>query len=286
VRELRAQGVLDQTMIIVMADNGRPFPHSKTQLYDDSLKPPLVIRWPAGIPRPARVVSLVSSIDIAPTVLELAGLPRPETFQGVSLVPLLRDPQATVRDFVFAEHNWHNFPAHVRMVRTGNYVYLRNAWPDLMLPGAADTFYNPSADALKAARARGTLTPLQANVFLQPRPSEEFFDLAADPLQETNLAGSPNPPPALAKLRAAMTRWTEETGDTVQTRPSPADTILECRPEDRRIRPRRTAGRLRSCAPHQPAGPRFRPLKSLALRPRKNLLWSTVRASLAAPHRS
>ena len=227
VRELRQQNVLDETVIIVMADNGRPFPHSKTQLYEDSLKPPLIIRWPLGVPRPAQVDALVSSIDIGPTVLELAGVPPPPTFQGVSLVPLLRDPKAKVRDFVFAEHNWHNFPAHVRMVRLGNYVYLRNAWPHLMLPGASDTFYNPSADALRAWRAQGRLTPLQANVFLQPRPHEEFFDLAADPGQETNLAGAPQPPAALAKLRAVLTRWTEETGDTVQTKPSPSDTILE-----------------------------------------------------------
>lgn len=225
MRELARQKVLDHTVVIVMADNGRPFPHSKTQLYEDGIKPPLIIRWPAGIPRPARVDSLVSSIDIAPTILELAGLPCPATFQGVSLVPLLHDPKATVRDFVFAEHNWHNFQAHVRMVRRGDSVYLRNAWPDLPQPGASDTFYNPSADALKAARARGELTELQANVFLQPRPAEEFFDLAADPGQTKNLAGSGNPPADLIKLRAALTRWTEETGDTVPTKPTPTNVV-------------------------------------------------------------
>jgi len=225
VRELARQKVLDHTVVIVMADNGRPFPHSKTQLYEDSSKPPLVIRWPAGIPRPAQVESLVSSIDIAPTILELAGLPKPETFQGVSMVPVLRDPRATVRDFVFAEHNWHNFQAHVRMVRLGNSVYLRNAWPELPQPGAADTFYNPSADALKAAHSRGQLTALQANVFLQPRPAEEFFDLATDPAQEKNLAGSPTPPADLIKLRAVLTRWTNETGDTVPTKPTPTNVV-------------------------------------------------------------
>ena len=226
VRELARQKVLDHTVIIVTADNGRPFPHSKTQLYEDSLKPPFVGRWPAGIPRPSRVDSLVSSIDIAPTILELAGIAKPETFQGVSLVPILRDPKASVRDFVFAEHNWHNFRAHVRMVRWADSVYMRNSWPELPQPGASDTFYNPSADALKVRYARGELTPLQANVFLQPRPPEEFFDLARDPGQTKNLAVSGAPTPELNKLRAVLTRWTDETGDTVPTKPTPSNVIL------------------------------------------------------------
>ncbi len=226
MRELARQKVLDHTVVIVMADNGRPFPHSKTQLYEDGIKPPLIIRWPAGIPRPARVDSLVSSIDIAPTILELAGVARPETFQGVSLVPILHDPAATVRDFVFAEHNWHNFQAHVRMVRLGDFVYMRNAWPELPQPGASDTFYNPSADALKVRYARGELTELQANVFMQPRPSDEFYNLANDPLQTKNLAASGPVTAELTKLRAALSRWTAETGDTVPTKPTPSNVVL------------------------------------------------------------
>ena len=226
-RELARQKVLERTVVIVMADNGRPFPHSKAKLYDDGIKPPLIIRWPAGIPRPARTDALVSSIDIAPTILELAGVARPPTFQGVSLGPILHDPTARVRDFVFAEHNWHNFTAHVRLVRQGNFVYLRNAWPLLPQPGASDTFYNPSADALKARHAQGRLTTLQANVFLQPRPAEEFFDLAADPGQEHNLAYAEPVPGALVKLRAVLTRWTEETGDTVPAKPTPTNVIYD-----------------------------------------------------------
>jgi arylsulfatase len=227
VRELARQNVLDRTVIIITADNGRPFPRSKTRLYDDGVKEPLIIRWPPSVPRDARTDALVSSIDLAPTILELAGLPRPATFQGVSLLPVLRDPRAEVRDFVFAEHNWHNFQAHVRMVRRGNFVYLRNAWPELPLPGASDTFYNPSADALKAAYAQGTLTPLQADVFRRPRPAEEFFDLTADPNEATNLAAAVHPPAELAHLRAALTQWTRETGDTVPTKPTPTNVIYE-----------------------------------------------------------
>ncbi len=221
--ELGRQGVLDQTVVILMADNGRPFPRSKTRLYADGIKTPLIVRAPQIVKTPGLVAGLVSSIDLAPTILEIAGVTAPPSFQGVSLVPMLADPAATVRDFVFAEHNWHNFTAHVRMVRSGDFVYLRNAWPDLPLPGASDTFYNPSADALKKLHAAGNLTEAQRNVFLAPRPSEEFYDLRTDPQQLKIGAALPTNHPALGKLRAVLTRWERETGDTVQSKPTPSD---------------------------------------------------------------
>jgi N-sulfoglucosamine sulfohydrolase len=90
-----------------------------------------VIHWPAGITRPAVPGSLVSTIDLAPTILELAGVARPRSFQGVSLVPVLRDPTTKLRDFVFAERNWHVQRYHERMVRHGDFVYIRNNLPGL-----------------------------------------------------------------------------------------------------------------------------------------------------------
>jgi len=78
VEELRRQGVLDGTCIMFMADNGRPFPRCKTQLYDNGIKAPFVVRWPDGFVKPGSVCnSLASVIDIAPTVLDLAGLKPP-----------------------------------------------------------------------------------------------------------------------------------------------------------------------------------------------------------------
>lgn len=212
--ELERQKVLDHTIIIFTSDNGRPFPHSKTQLFDDGIKTPLLIFQP-GRPAGGRTAALVSAIDYAPTILALAGLPASPTMQGVSLLPLLHDPQATVRDYVFAEHNWHDYPAHVRLVRTGDFVYLRNAWPDLQQPGATDTYASPSANALRALRARDALTPLQAGIFLAPRPAEELYDLSADPGETTNLVTTPSSETTLARLRNVMSRWQQETGDSV-----------------------------------------------------------------------
>ena len=176
---------------------------------------PLLVRWPQVGLQPRRTEALASAIDVAPTILELAGVPKAATMQGVSLVPVLKDPRATVRDFVFAEHNWHNFMAHIRLVRAGRDVYMRNAWPDLPLTGRRD---DPCSEALRVVRAAGKATPLQENIFIAPRPAEEFYDLAADPVQARNLVGTVDAR-RLNHMRALLDRWTRETGDSV---PDPA----------------------------------------------------------------
>lgn len=211
MRELKRQGVWNNTIVIVTSDNGRPFPHSKTQLYEDGIKMPLIVRWPQAGLQARQTAALASAIDVAATVLELAGVPKAPTMQGVSLVPVMKDPRATVRDYVFAEHNWHNFMAHVRLLRTGSLVYVRNAWPDLPLTGKRD---DPSSEALAAARAAGRITPLQENIFIFPRPAEELYDLATDPTQARNLIGTADAA-QVGRLRALLDRWTRETGDSI-----------------------------------------------------------------------
>ena len=91
VEELQRQGIAENTYFIYCSDNGRPFPRCKTRLYDSGIKSPLIV-WRPGRISPARCNSLVSSIDFAPTILELAGLGKDERIQGVSFAKLLDDP--------------------------------------------------------------------------------------------------------------------------------------------------------------------------------------------------
>jgi len=222
VEELKRQGVYEDTVVIVIADNGRPFPRDKTWLYDSGIKTPLVIHWPAGLGRAAVAGSLVSVIDLPPTILELAGVDRPETFQGVSLRPILNEPQASVRDVVFAERNWHGQRYHERMVRHGEFVYIRNHLPRLigfMLGGVnvllADGSEQPAYTELVEQWRMGEAGAAQREVFAKPRPREMLFNVADDPHQLHNLADSPQHSRTLATLRRALGRWSEQTGDTV-----------------------------------------------------------------------
>ncbi len=221
MEELKRQGVEDSTYVIYCSDNGRPFPRCKTRLYDSGIKTPLIIAGP-GVAAGAVTDSLVSAVDFAPTFLSLAGAALDERIQGKSFAPLLGDPAARVRDCVFAEHNWHVFQAHERMVRHGDWVYIRNAWPErqnLCVEGA-DTPSMPAARELWEMEAAGKLAPEQRDIFLVPRPAEELYNVEDDPHQLKNVADDPRNGQRLRFLRGLLDRWTEETGDTVPADPT------------------------------------------------------------------
>jgi N-sulfoglucosamine sulfohydrolase len=221
VAELERQDLLKNTLLFITADNGRPFPRAKTRLHDSGMKAPLVAHWPAGIrnagtPR----AGLVSSIDLAPTILELAGAAVPESFQGVSLRPLLNTPDAQVRRFAFSEHNWHDYAANARAVRNGDYLYILNLRPETAWQGPADSVRSPSHLALLAAAAGGKLTATQREIFLASRPKEELYLTAKDPNQLRNLVADPAHAETLRQLRDIMKQWREETADSDPPNPS------------------------------------------------------------------
>lgn len=216
VKELEAEGTLDNTLIFILADNGRPFPRAKTRLHDSGMKTYLVAHWPAGLENAGKpTASLASVIDLAPTYLKAAGVPVAETMQGVSLLPVLKDPNAEVRKYAFSEHNWHDYEAHGRSIRAEGFLYLRNNRPQFPQQGPADSVRSPSHVSLKAARDAGRLTPPQADVFAAPREAEELFHTEADPLQMNNLAADPNYASVKARLGKLLDQWVEETGDDV-----------------------------------------------------------------------
>jgi arylsulfatase len=215
VGELKRQQVLDNTVILFMADNGRPFPRCKTWLYDSGIKTPFIVHWPKGIAKPGGLCSsLLSVIDIAPTILELAGVQTPSSMQGVSFVSLLTDPSRQIRRYAFAEHNWHDQAAHERLVRWKNYVYIHNAHPQLDNLVAAH-WNEPSYRDLFGLRQQGKLSPAQADVFCSPRPAEALFDVSRDYHQLNNIVADPNHKKALEHLRERMRQWQHRTGDTV-----------------------------------------------------------------------
>ncbi|MCE7044481.1 sulfatase [Dyadobacter sp. CY312] len=214
-KELERQGIADNTIIIFTADNARAFPGAKTRVLDRGLKTPFVIKWPNGIVKKGENISgLVSSIDIAPTLLELAGIKPEKTIQGVSFAKLLKEPAAAFRKYVFGEHNWHDYEGLERSVRTLDFLYLTNARPRLTNEGPIDANQSPSAKALKKAKADGTITAYQNEIFLSPRPTEEFFDNRKDPLQQHNLIQDAKYKTQIAALKKVLHTWQTETGDT------------------------------------------------------------------------
>ena len=242
--ELKRQGVFDNTMLIFIADNGRPFPRCKTRLYDSGIKTPMVMHFPKRA-KPAVNDGIVSVIDISATMLELAGVKKDPRIQGVSFARMLDDPKATTRDVAFAEHNWHVYQSHERMVRHGKWLYIRNSFPNKQNL-CVEAYIGGAGEELWAAHKAGTLTEAQKGLFRNPCPADELFDVSKDPMQLNDLAADPKHAEKLQQMRSLVDRWAKETGDTVPTNPTLDRDAPPGKPKKSRkgFPPSRNAGRF------------------------------------------
>ncbi len=237
--EIDRQGIAGDTLVLFLSDNGRPFPRCKTTLYDSGIKTPLIARWPGHIQPDSRCGRLVSTVDIAPTLLKLAGVEPGATFQGQDLAPLFKDPAAKVRELIFAERNWHDYLAHGRAARSERYKYIKNDDAQNPLTPPADAVRSLTFTAMRRLRDLGKLPPIQSACFVHPRPVEELYDLDADPHELVNLANDPAHAAVLKALRRDLAEWARETGDVVPDRPSPDEFDRETgEPLPNRVRPR------------------------------------------------
>jgi N-sulfoglucosamine sulfohydrolase len=197
---LQDAGELDNTVLVVTSDHGMPFPYVKGQIHEDGFHIPMAIRWPAGI-KPGRVVDdFVSMTDMAPTFLELAGLKPHPQMVGRSLVSVLRSEKSGIvdpkRDTMIVAKERHDigrpndwgYP--VRAIRTTEYLYVRNFFPDRWPAGNPETDYgnvdpSPSKEVVKA------IGGYYYDLSLGKRQPEEFYRLKEDPAGVNNLAGDP-----------------------------------------------------------------------------------------------
>ncbi len=158
--------------------------------------------------------SLVSAIDIAPAILEAAGLSAPPQVQGISLLPVCIEPGAEIHQFIFGERNWHTQRACGRMLRWGNFVYMLDFTPVSYSFLMVD--YNTgSYSELLRLRAEGKLTPEQAEAFSTAKAKEILFEVASDPQQLVNLVNDPEYKEELKYLRTTLAAWQNRTGDSI-----------------------------------------------------------------------
>ncbi len=133
---LKKEGQLDNTIIIFTSDNGYFYGEHGLTIerrlpYEESVRAPLVIRYPGLIQPGRKIRGLTSSIDLAPTILDAAGIDIPNHIQGKSLLPLLKGEQRTVHEAILIEFYSHENPfpwtaqLDYRIVRKGTYKYIR-----------------------------------------------------------------------------------------------------------------------------------------------------------------
>jgi arylsulfatase A-like enzyme len=246
IARLEKLGELDNTIIVFSGDHGPPgFPHGKCNLYDFGSSVSLAIRW--GGAKPGRVVDdLVSLTDLAPTFLELAGVPVPDAMTGRSLVPLLTSEKSGQIDqernavFIGRERHVENArpdfkPYPQRAIRTHDYLYIINfrpeRWP-LGDPYRLDSDKPPTAEELTentrvtladedAGPAKAWLVGRRNDPQWKPlfdlayakRPREELYDLRSDPHQMKNVAAEPKYQVVRAELERRLLDELKRTGD-------------------------------------------------------------------------
>jgi N-sulfoglucosamine sulfohydrolase len=214
--ELERRKLRDNTLIVFLSDNGAPFPREKGTLYDSGTRTPLILSWPKVIPAGAVYDrGLLSTVDLAPTILDVAGVAPPEEMQGRSFRVLLTAPSSYAgRTYVFSERNWHDCDEHQRSVRTGRFKLIRtDAYTELPLCTAADIGASPSFLALRALAKAGRLSAAQRPLFQAPRPRLELYDLEADPWELRNVADEPAHAKVVRELAGVLQEWIEESGD-------------------------------------------------------------------------
>lgn len=215
VNVLKAAGQWENTVLLVTSDHGIAFPGGKTNQYDPGLRIPLVIRIPQietpGITNSA----MVSLVDFAPTLLEMAGAEvDPEEFHGRSFATVVDQPEPDGWDKVYGSHTFHEVTMYypMRTVRTRGYKLIWNIAHPLSYPFASDLWRAPTfQDRLQ--QGPETLYGQRTIAAYMERPEFELFDLREDPHEANNLATRREHADRLGEMKADLREFQKRTGD-------------------------------------------------------------------------
>lgn len=230
--ELEKRGLLENTLIIVTADHGMPFPRVKGYAYQDSNHVPLAVRFPGGVKNPGRVIDdFVNFTDLAPTLLDYAGIAQKDSgmmpITGRSWRPIFESEKGgqvePERDFVLVgkertdvgrPHNW-GYP--IRGILTANHLYLKNYEPTRWPAGNPETGYldtdGSPTKSLILDRGRADRSDKYWRLNFGMRPAEEFFDVSVDRDCVHDLAAESVHQKTIEKLRTRMETLLKQQGD-------------------------------------------------------------------------
>jgi uncharacterized sulfatase len=209
--QLQTEGVLENTIVMFFADHGRPMPWGKQWLSIEGLHVPLIVRGPS-IPAAGIEPRLVSLIDLAPSLLQLAGLPIPSWMEGRALF----GPEFPERDSVFAARDrCGDAMDRIRAVIGRDQLFVRNFHPELshLNWSSYKEEQYPGLPLMRTLHAAGKLAPAAAT-WMQPQRSEtELYDLQHDPLGLTNLSADPGYQTQLNQLSTTLETWITTSND-------------------------------------------------------------------------
>lgn len=212
LKQLEEDKLLDKTMIFFFSDHGSGQAWYKRELYDRGLNVPFIVRYPDRRGAGTWDEDLHSFVDLAPTVLSLAGVTLPNHFQGQAF--LGKQAAKSSRTHIYAARDrMDELYDCVRAVRDKQFKYVRNYQPDR--PFYQDLAYRkqmPMMQELLRLRDTGKLPPVTQRWF-GTKPTEELYDTEKDPYELTNLTDHPAYRAKLNELRQLEQQWVRDIHD-------------------------------------------------------------------------
>jgi uncharacterized sulfatase len=210
IQQLEQDGLMDETIIFYYADHGSGMPRSKRWPSNSGLQVPMVVyfpeKWkhlaPAEYKPGTKSERLVNFVDLAPTLLSIAGIKPPAMMQGHAFAG---SHQTSKQPYLFGERGRMDERYDmVRSVTDGRYVYLRNFYPQLsQAQQVAYQFETPTTQIWRDKFDRGETDAAQSIFWKIPKDVEEFYDLQSDPDETNNLADRPEQVDRVSKFREA-----------------------------------------------------------------------------------
>ena len=209
----------DNTLVIVLSEQGNSFPFAKWTCYDAGLQSGCIVRWPGKVQAGSVSGALIEYVDVVPTFLDAASIERPDILDGRSFVPVLIGAATTHKTHVFGLQTTRgiiNGSEHygIRSVRNSRYRYIWNLTAEATFQNAATK--DPTFATWKTMADAGDAHAKQLVHDYQHRPTEELYDCEADPWNRTNLANDPQFAEPLATLRRELDGWMNAQGDEGQ----------------------------------------------------------------------
>jgi len=218
--ELDEAGLTDETIVFFYSDHGAGLPRHKRWLHRSGLHVPMMVRCPKKFqhlihdPQGSKCDRLVSFADLAPTVLNLAGLPIPKYMQGQ---PFLGKNLPAPREYVFASRDRvDEVLLCSRTVIDKRYQYIRNFYPHrARMPLSWYSEKTPIRQEVRRLGAAGKLKEEGDGwLYAKTTPPEELYDIQKDPDEMNNLIGSPQHQEVAKKMRMALLTWMTKVRDT------------------------------------------------------------------------
>ncbi len=211
--ELEEDGLLEETIIFWYTDHGGPLPRQKRLLYDSGIHVPMIIRFPNQMNAGTRNDDLLSFIDLAPTVLSLAGVESKSHFDGKAFLGKYKPEQKADYVFAAADRFDESYDA-VRAVRDKRFKLIEYLIPEKpMFLKVAYREQMPIMGELQRLRKEGKLTESQALWFRDHKPNFEFFDTWTDPHEVNDLYGEEKYSKKISELKTALQQWKLKTPD-------------------------------------------------------------------------